>query len=159
MCPRPCGVIISLSANFQVAASGKQDKRTKDIQVRLETGERIQMPLKVFNTHPDNAELMADYKAAYKASLTYRNAQTRSNLRRQLNASKSKSLARLKNRNAKSSTSDEGNTAAERDARAAARADLSQFFGDSMGRKHSESSSMSVPATSDDDGEYCCDGV
>ena len=151
--------IISLSANFQVAASGKQDKRTKDIQVRLETGERIQMPLKVFNTHPDNAELMADYKAAYKASLTYRNAQTRSNLRRQLNASKSKSLARLKNRNAKSSTSDEGNTAAERDARAAARADLSQFFGDSMGRKHSESSSMSVPATSDDDGEYCCDGV
>ena len=61
--------------------------------------------------------------------------------------------SRLKNRNAKSSTSDEDNAAAKRDAKASARADLSQSLGDSMGRRHSESSSMSLPATSDDDGE------
>ena len=58
------------------------------------------------------------------------------------------SLARLTNRNAKSSTSDED---AERDARAGARADLSQFLDESMGHAHIESSSVSLPATSSDD--------
>ena len=144
------GNIISLSANYQVTASGKQDKRTKDIQVRFQTGERVQMPLKIFNTHPDSAELLADYKVAVKAGLANKNAQTRASLRRQLSsASRSKSLARLKNKNIKSSTSDEGGAAADRDTRAAARADLSQFLGESMGRKQSDSSSVSEPATSD----------
>ena len=140
--------IISLSACYQVTASGKQDKRTKDIQVRFDSGKRIQMPMKIFNTHPDSVKLLQDFKAELKANLSSKNAHARSSLRRQLEASKSMSLARLKNRNAKSSTSDED---AERDARAGARADLSLFLDESMGHAHNKSSSMSLPATSSDD--------
>ena len=145
--------IISLSACYHVTASGKHDKRTKDIQVRFDSGERIQMPLKIFNEHPDSFELLTDFKAELKEKLASKNAQSRASLRRQLSASKSMSLARLKKRNIKSSTSDED---AERDARAGARADLSQFLDESMGRAHTESSSSSVAelfATSSDDDE------
>ena len=69
--------IISLSANYQVTATGEQDKRKKDIQVLFDSGERIQMPLKVFNKHPDSVELLADFKAELKGAISAKNNTSR----------------------------------------------------------------------------------
>ena len=129
--------IFLLSANFHRTSMGRTDTRSKDIQVRFCDRSRVQLPLKIFNKHPDSVDMLAEYKAGQKVLLMQRNRATRADRTNDLMSKvrfKSESLARSKQRNSGSLSPGGEGAAGEKAMLKDSRSSLSNFLDHSLAR-------------------------
>ena len=93
----------------------RDDDRTSDVQVRMESGSRLQLPSSVFRQLEGGSALIADYNKRVRDSLSLARSSAPSSSISRLRELREKSVARRKNSSSRSRSSSSSSLASSKD--------------------------------------------